>query len=93
MQEEENIGGYFQRVEEVVNTMRGLEETMDETFVQKILRSLTVIFNLKVSAIEEREALDDLKLSQLRVDSIAYEIRIVDPTPKETAFKVTKGKH
>ena len=33
MQEEENIGGYFQRVEEVVNTMRGLGETMDETLV------------------------------------------------------------
>ena len=36
---------------------------MDETLVvQKILRSLPVKFKPKVSAIEEREGLDDLKL-------------------------------
>ena len=78
----------------MVNTMRGLGETMDETLVvQKILRSLPVRFNPKVSAIEEREGLDDLKLSQLHGILIAYEMRIVDPTPKETTFKVTKEKH
>ena len=42
MKEEENIAGYLQRVDEVVNTIRGLGEDVDEAkVVEKILRSLT----------------------------------------------------
>ena len=42
MKEDENIGAYFLRVDEIVNTMRGLGEKVENpTLVQKILRSLS----------------------------------------------------
>jgi hypothetical protein len=60
MSEEETVSKYFLRVEELVNTMKGLGEKINDTFlVQKILRSLPDRFNSKVSAVEE---LDDLKM-------------------------------
>jgi len=94
MQEEESIASYFQRVEEVVNTMRCLGETIDETLVvQKILRTLPARFNPKVSVVEEKDNLDTLNLSQLHGILIAYEMRTDDPKQKETAFKATKQKH
>jgi hypothetical protein len=59
MKEDETIGKYFLRIEERVNAMKALGETIGEpSLVQKILRSLLDRFNLKVSAIEE---LNDLK--------------------------------
>ena len=59
MKEDETIGKYFLRVEELVNAMKELGEKIEEpSLVQKILRSLLDRFNPKVSAIEE---LNDLK--------------------------------
>ena len=94
MQEEENITDYFQRVEEVFNTMRSLGETIDETLVvQKNLMSLPARFNPKVSAVEEKDSLDSLDLSQLHGILVDYEMRTDDPKQTEAAFKVTKQKH
>ena len=57
--EEENIAAYLQRVEEVVNTTRGIVEEVKETIVvQKILRSLPSKFNPKVSTVEDIDTLD-----------------------------------
>ena len=89
--EEENIAAYLQRVEEVVNTMRGLGKEVKETVVvQKILRSLPSRFNPKVSAFEDRDTLDQLKLDELYGILITYEMRIEDPKPKQATFNVTK---
>jgi hypothetical protein len=53
MKEDETIGNYFLRVEELVNAMKSLGEKIEEpSLVQKILRSLPDTFNLKVSTIE-----------------------------------------
>jgi hypothetical protein len=53
MKEDETIGKYLLRVEEMVNAMKELGETIEEpSLVQKILRSLPDMFNLKVSTIE-----------------------------------------
>jgi hypothetical protein len=53
MKEDETVGKYLLRVEEMVNAMKELGETIEEpSLVQKILRSLLDMFNLKVSAIE-----------------------------------------
>jgi hypothetical protein len=53
MDEDKTISKYFLHIEELVNTMKGLGETIDESFlVQKILRSLPDTFNSKVSSIE-----------------------------------------
>jgi hypothetical protein len=46
MNEDENISKFFLRVDEMVNAMRGLGETIDDSLlVQKILRSLPERFN------------------------------------------------
>jgi hypothetical protein len=59
MKEDETIGKYFLRIEEMVNEMKGIGETIGEpSLVQKILRSLPDRFDPKVSPIEE---LNDLK--------------------------------
>ena len=58
MEEEENITSFFQRINEVFNTINGLgEEVNEQEVVQKILRSLPLIFNPKVYAIEEKNIL------------------------------------
>ena len=50
----------------VINTMRGLwDEVQEVMIVQKVLRSLSARFNPKVSAIEDRENIDTLKLVEL----------------------------
>ena len=49
MEENEDIASYFLRIDEVVNTMRGLGENIkDINIVQKVLRSLPVRFNSKL---------------------------------------------
>ena len=53
MKENEDIASYFLHVDEIVNTMRGLEENVENTtFVQKILRSLPMRFDSKFSTHE-----------------------------------------
>ncbi len=53
MHDDEDNAKYFLRVDEIVNTIRGLDEKLEEpVVVQKVLRSLTEIFNPKVPAIE-----------------------------------------
>ena len=49
MKEDEDIAAYFLRVDEIVNTMRGLGEKVENTtLVQNILRSLPMRFGSKV---------------------------------------------
>ena len=53
MEENEDITTYFLCIDEVVNTMRGLGETIKNiNIVKKVLRSLPVRFNSKVSSLE-----------------------------------------
>jgi hypothetical protein len=53
MKEDEIVGKYFLRVEELVNAMKVLGEKIEEAcLVQNFLRSLADRFNPKVSAIE-----------------------------------------
>ena len=55
MVEYEDIATYFICIDEVVNTMRSLGEKVKYVnIVQKVLRSLPVRFNSKLSALEER---------------------------------------
>jgi hypothetical protein len=55
MKEDENIAAYFLRVDETVNAIIGLgEEIKESVIVQKVLRSLLMIFDPKISSLEER---------------------------------------
>jgi hypothetical protein len=66
MKEDETLGKYFLRVEELVNAMKALGEKIEEpSLVHKILRSLPDRFNPKVSAIEELNDLKTLEFDQL----------------------------
>ena len=95
MKEEEDIVGYLQRVDEVVNTMRGLGEVIEESkVIEKVLRSLPTRFYSKVSAIEEIKDLDTLNTDALHGILTAYEMRTEpnNPVKGEAAFKTSKKK-
>jgi hypothetical protein len=54
MKEYEDIATYFLRVDEIVNTIRGLGENIENSvIVQKILRSLQMRFDPEISALDE----------------------------------------
>jgi hypothetical protein len=89
MKEDETVGKYFVRVEELVNAMKELgEKTEEPSLDQKILRSLPDRFNPKVSAIEELNDLKTLPFDQLLGSLTAYEMRIGKdrPTSIEASF-------
>ena len=66
MHNDESISSFFLRLDEIVNRMRNLGEVIsDTTLVEKVLRSLTPKFESKVSAIEEKQDLQTLTISQL----------------------------
>eukprot|EP00253_Pinus_taeda_P016513 PITA_16513 len=66
MYNDESVANYFLRVDEVVNFMKNLGEEIKEAIVvEKVLRSLSPKFESKVSAIEEKENLRILTMSQL----------------------------
>jgi hypothetical protein len=92
--EDETISKYFLRIEELVNTMKCLGETIVDSFlVQKILRSLPDRFNSKVSAIDETIDLKTLTIDQLLGTLTSYEMRIAKgkSTSREAYFKVEKN--
>jgi hypothetical protein len=93
MEESEDIATYFLRIDEVVNTMRGLGETIENgIIVQNVLRSLPARFDPKISALEERTDIANLLMDELQGILIAYEMRTSNENSsnKEVAFKVAK---
>ncbi|XP_057821105.2 uncharacterized protein LOC131033831 [Cryptomeria japonica] len=93
MQEDENIAAYFLRVDEVINSLKGLGEKLDDkVVVPKFLRSLSLKFDVKVSTIEEMVELDKLIVDKLHGILTPYEMRTnVDSSSKrETSFKASK---
>jgi hypothetical protein len=76
MKEDENIATYFLRVDETVNTILGLgEEIKESIIVQKVLRSLPMRFDPKISALEERADLNSIIMDELHGIFTAYEMR------------------
>ena len=76
MHSDESIANYFLRIDEIVNCMRNLgEEIKEVVLVEKVLRSLSAKFDSKVSAIEEKENLQKITMSQLHGILTAFEMR------------------
>jgi hypothetical protein len=93
MKEDENIAAYFLRVDETVNAIKGLGEEVDESIiVQKVLRSLPMRFDPKISALEEREDLSTISMDELHGIFTTYEMRTKqeNPSKKEATFKASK---
>ena len=54
MKEDEDIVSYFLRVDEIVNEIKGLGEEVEQSMIfQKVLRSLPMRFDPKISRLEE----------------------------------------
>ena len=93
MEDEEDIAAYLLRVAEVVNSLKGLDEKVEEsTIVQKVLRSLLDRFDSKISVIEEAKDLDTLKMDELHGILTTYEMKKGGPSSKDVAFKASKSK-
>jgi hypothetical protein len=53
MKKEENVAAYLLRVDEIVNTIIGIDEKVEEPIiVQKVLRSVPLRFDAKVISVE-----------------------------------------
>jgi hypothetical protein len=93
MKEDESIATYFLQVDETVNAIIGLgEEIKESVIIQKVLRSLPMIFDPKISTLEERSDLNSISMDELHGIFTAYEMRIEQENPdiKEAAFKTSK---
>jgi hypothetical protein len=93
MKDEENISEYIERVDNIVNAIRCLGvEVSDNELVEKILRTLPILYNPKVSTLEDRENLDKLTMDELYGILTAYELILVheDLPQGDAAFKVLK---
>lgn len=76
MHEDESTSNFYLRVDEVVNTMKGIgDEFEDSIIVEKILILLTPNFDAKVLAIEEMYDLNQLSRERLNGIVMPYEIR------------------
>jgi hypothetical protein len=74
MKEEENVASYLLCLDGIFNTIRRLGEKVEEPMiVQKVLRSLPLIFHAKVSSIEEIKDLDSLTMDELHGILTTYE--------------------
>jgi hypothetical protein len=96
MKEDEIIVAYFLRVDETVNAIIGLGEEIEESMiVQKVLRSLPMRFNLKISSLEERSDLNSISMDELHGIFTAYEMRTEQENPnvKEAAFDAGASLH
>jgi len=95
MHNDESIASYFLCIDEVVNCMKNLgEEIKEVTLVEKVLRSLSAKFESKVSAIEEKQDLQTITMTQLHGILTAFEMRKRGSSyMREATFKASaKGK-
>eukprot|EP00253_Pinus_taeda_P020863 PITA_20863 len=91
MYNDESVANYFLRIDEIVNYMKNLgKEIKEVVVVEKVLRSLSPKFESKVSAIEEKDNLQKITMSQLHRILTAYEMRNGGPSDRrEAAFKAS----
>eukprot|EP00253_Pinus_taeda_P019143 PITA_19143 len=93
MYNDESVANYFLRVDGIVNCMKNLgEEIKEAVVVEKVLRSLSSRFESKVSTIEEKENLQNLKMSQLHEILTAYEMRKGGLSDRRVAAFKASGK-
>jgi hypothetical protein len=93
MKEDDNIVAYFLWVDEIVNAIIGLREEIKEyVIVEKVLRSLPMSFDPKISTLEERVDLDSITMDKLHGIFTTYEMRTEQENPdiKEASFKASK---
>jgi hypothetical protein len=91
--EDENIAAYLLQFDKTVNEIIGLGEEIEESvIVQKVIRSLPMRFNPKISALGEKLDLNSISMDELPGIFTAYEMTIEQENPdvKEATFKASK---
>ena len=81
------------RVDEIVNDIKGLGgEIKEKEVVEKVIRTLPIRYNPKVSTVEDQDNHETLTLDELHGIFTAYEMRTKHngPSRKEATFKATK---
>jgi len=76
-----------------VNTMRGIGDNVNNIrIVQKILRSLPMRFDSKISTLEGRQYIAKLSVDELHGILIAYEMRTKqeNPSRREATFQASR---
>jgi hypothetical protein len=74
MKEDAYIAVYFLIVDEIVNTIRGLGENIENSIVvQNTLRSLPMIFGPKIFSLEEIQDMATLSMGELHGILTSYE--------------------
>ncbi len=92
MEEDEEFIDFYTRLQDIVNSMRGLgEEVKDPKIIRKILRSLLERFHPKVTAIEECHDLDKMKLEELIGSIQTFELKLRPTSKKNTTLKVNES--
>ena len=83
MSEDESFDSFYRNLNEVVIGKFNLgEKTKDSKIMRKILRSLLESFRARVTAIEERKDLDEIKIQEF-IDSLqTYELSL--PSQKKS---------
>ena len=93
MHNDESVANYFLRIDEIVNCMKNLgKEIKEATLVEKVLRSLSSKFESKFFAIEEKQNLQSITMSQLHEILTAYEMRKGGPSDRRYAAFKALGK-
>ena len=90
MNEDEDITTYFLRVDELVNSIKGLRDEIKESIVvKKLLRSLSMRFDSNISTLEERVDLTTMTIYELHGTLTTYEMRTDQDNlvTMEAAFK------
>ena len=83
MSEDESFESFYSKLNEVIVSKFNLGEKMkDSKIVRKILRSLPESFRAKVTAIEESNDLDDIKVQELIGSLQTYEMSL--PTQRKS---------
>ena len=76
MKEEENIAEYLLRVDEIVNSIRGIGGKIKEKdIVNKLLRTLPMKYDSNVCSLEEQDDLKLMTVDELHGIFTAYEMR------------------
>jgi ribosomal protein S4E len=77
MEPNEKIVEYFNRIQQVTNSMKSYGETLtDHNIVCKIMRTLSSKYNTIYVAIEESNDLSTMKVEELQCSLEAYEQRV-----------------
>jgi len=82
MNGDESIEEYMHRVNEIINSIRGLGEKIEYfVIVKKVLHSLPDKYNSKVSSIEQAKDMNTFSMDELHGSLMAYEMRIAKEKP------------